>query len=28
MGGIVPQIRKKVDWLLNGISTADFQLKR
>ena len=24
--GIAPQIRKKIDWLLNGISTADFQI--
>ena len=24
--GIVPQIRKKMNWLLNGISTADFQI--
>ena len=24
--GIVPQITKKIDWLLNGASTADFQI--
>ena len=24
--GIVPQIRKQIDWLLNGTSTADFQI--
>ena len=24
--GIVPQITKKIDWLLNGTSTADFQI--